>query len=222
MTTTLIVNPFLGIQICAMLQTVVLGFLVVVPRDYRPPRRGGTIVFELLRSLGIGSLAVFGLFFIDMAVGWFFSGWSLADWRYQLPSVLILAFLGVQYVIVTLFYKGNLVDTFYFITIALTIMLFFHWWIPLDVVFMGRNIEAYLPIILAALIVIYVPLSIARYIFMKRIASTRFSKLIAPWWTISDKMHAIFNRKVNFILWILAVLQSMLTLLGYSLITVFM
>jgi len=159
--------------------------------------------------------------------------WTYNDWKFQLPSVIIILIIGIEFELLTLFPKGNLIDILYFIISTLVIVLFIHWWVPMEPV-MGPGLETYLPIILGALVLAYILKDGIKYGVQKKnlrvkglsenIPENNINQIGKNWlnlWDAAEKFEKFFNFKFNLICWVIATLQSLLILNGFSLFSIF-
>ncbi len=218
MVNTFAFNPMFLIHICAFIQTVYMVFLILLPNNFTPETKTKKGVFKIFIGLGEGSSIVFGIIFIDTAILWLFGNWSMADWRFQLPSVIVLLFLGLAYVIVPLFSRGNLLDMIFCGAAVTGVLVFLHWWIP-SIAVMGPKMEVGFPIIVSVLIGAYVLVFMFKKPHQQKVETKENETEF--FWDIQKELRYVFNRKVHFIFWILAVVQSMLAFYGYSILTLF-
>ncbi len=216
--TTFSFNPMIVILICAVLQTVLMAILILIPDNFTYKDKKKSLVFfiGLLEGLGSSALVIFGILFVDTALLWLFGNWSTTDWLFQLPNVIILLFLGLEYIIFTLFRRGNLLDILFCGISVATILVFLHWWVPLDALMADKFKEDF-PIMIFALIGVYVLISIIKITIEQK--KSRTEKEMEHLWDIRKQLSHVFNMKINVVFWILAVVQSMLIFYGYSLLT---
>jgi hypothetical protein len=209
-------NPMFLIHLCALMQTGLMVFLILFPDDYAPKVKTRKIPFQIIKGIGLGGLIVFGIIFVDTAVLWLLGSWSMADWRFQLPSVVILLFLGLAYIITPLFKRGSIFDIVYCGVAITSILTFLHWWVPGDDV-MSLRLEGGLPILLGILVGLYALI----YLLKKQPSIGTPEKEISSLWDIKNQLDHIFNRTTYLIFWLLAVVQSMLAFFGFSILSLF-
>ena len=224
---TLTLNPFIGAQLAALFQTLLLVMVIIFNKDYRFPKKDKTenmdakvapkfhtFVMKYLQLTGEAFLAIFGVLFLDISLFWLFGSWSYVDWRFQLPSVIITLFIGLQYYFVILFRKGNIADILFSIICPLALAFFLHWWVPAIPV-MALRIEDGIAILIGSLFLLYIGFHIIQDLIFKLSKSKRRSERY--FWDIRSQLNKIFNRKLTSIIWILACIQGMLLFNGYSL-----
>jgi len=211
-------NPMVIIHICAIIQTGLLVCFILIPENFTPKEKKKGMVLEFIMSLGSGALVIFGILFVDTALLWLFGNWSMTDWRFQLPSVIIILFLGLEYIIFTLFRRGNLLDILFCGIAVATIVVFLHWWVPLDAL-MGSKLKKDLPMIIGVLFGVYMLISVIKITIKQK--KSRAEEEIKYLWDIRKQLRYVYNRKINILFWLLAVVQSMLMFYGYSIFTLF-
>nr|MDO8088537.1 hypothetical protein [Candidatus Sigynarchaeum springense] len=211
---TLTINPLIAIQLVAVVQTGVMAILVSTRKHTsNMTKRAGTAL-EFFERFGYCALGVFAVLFIDAGVGWLAGAWGYADWRYQLPSALLLVVAGTAYLLAGLLKRGSWITLVYLAAVTTTLLLFLHAWVAAEVV-MGVLLETGLPIVLgvlagAGLLVAGVETALAT---RQEGRKGRFT------WDISPVMDRVFNRWTNLVIWALAVVQGILLFSGYSLLT---
>ncbi len=211
---TLTLNPLIAIQICAAAQTAVMAILVSVPRQAKPPSNRAATTLEFFKRFAYCALGVLAVLFLDTGIAWLTGAWGYADWTYQLPSAVILAFVGVEYLLAGLLKRGSWISLAYIAGIAVTMLLFLHWYAAGDVV-MGPKLEGGLPIVLGALVGAGLLVAGAETARAAR-QEGRKGRLS---WDVSPAMNRIYNRWTNLVIWALAVVQGILLFSGYSLLT---
>ena len=216
MVNTFSFNPMFLIHICALLQTIYLGFLILIPDKFTPAGKTKDVIYKVFKGLGLGTIVVFGIIYVDTALLWLFGTWSMADWQFQLPSVIILLYLGLGYIMVSLFSRGNVLDIVFCGAATTSVLVFLHWWVPIDAV-MGARLEGGLPILIGVLVGVYVLISLFKKTNGQK--KEKIEKGSNPLWDIRTQARYVFNRKIHLIFWILAVVQSMLAFYGYSILT---
>jgi hypothetical protein len=207
---TFALNPFVGIQIAALLQTLLLAGLILGLDQVKP---NGSLGKSLLQGLGSGFYTIFGLLFLDIAVLWLAGAWTYADWRFQLPSVILILVLGLFYLIKTEFAHGRIINFIVVALISLILGLFLHWWVPRFEV-MGLILEQFLGLMVGIFLVVLILLNVMIIVLEQR-GSQNF--MVKRHWDIEPALKKIYTRKIHIILWLLSVMQAMLTFLGYSL-----
>ncbi|MBD3351854.1 MAG: hypothetical protein GF364_10245 [Candidatus Lokiarchaeota archaeon] len=211
---TLTLNPFVGVQLAAVLQLIAMIIWTGEFHKIRIPNKNIEKVFTFFKEFFYNLFGLIGILFIDISISWIIGSWSYADWRFQLPSVLLIFILGIEYTLYCYFQKGSLLKMIYAILASLTLTLFIHWWVPLEPV-MGPRIENNILIILGILLAVYAVISIIHVIVNGN--NHRKRTFLRDYWDITQKLQKIFNIKVNLIIWILVTIQAMLCYFGYSL-----
>ena len=91
--------PLVTLLFAAIFQmAMVIGF-VLAPDDYTTDKRGKNAAYNIFMQLGFGTFFLFGVFFIDTAVFWLLGQYTYADWMFELPAVILLLIVGVQYLV---------------------------------------------------------------------------------------------------------------------------
>ena len=106
---TLTMNPFIGIQIAAIMQTIYMVFLAyshfIGTNQLNLKRERENPIIILIKfvylMLNIIFRALFGLLsvlLVDFSAGWLLGAWDYTDWKYQLPSAILSLIIGIQYI----------------------------------------------------------------------------------------------------------------------------
>ncbi|MHA1683750.1 MAG: hypothetical protein ACTSUE_22620 [Promethearchaeota archaeon] len=218
---TLSLNPMVGIHILALVQTIFFAIYATVPKNAQPRRKMGKRTLSFFRHLGIGALSTAGVLFVDMGLMWFFGGWTLADWRFQLPSVILLIIVGLQYILAAALIKGTVIDLGFIAGVATLFIWVIHISLPANDV-MGEFIKDMAPYLFGAPIVVYLAIAaIKAYFIERRMESNEHKRMARFTWDYGEKIKKFYGRKTNLVLWILAVTQSFLAFFGYSILTLF-
>ena len=169
-----------------------------------------------------GFLVFWGVLLFDIAAMWLLGAWSYTDWAYQLIPVVLLLYRGAGYIIVPTLRQGNIYDSMYLLITIVTIEWFMRVWVPLDPV-MSLAMEEDLPFLLGGLMLLNLGLSIVKGLKFplpdSAMGEDNPEKSIF-WWDFSQPFDKIFSRPINILCWVLAVLSSMVSFYGYSLLTV--
>ncbi|MBN2151637.1 MAG: hypothetical protein JW839_09340 [Candidatus Lokiarchaeota archaeon] len=214
---TLTLNPLIVVQFAAVAQTVIMAILVSVPRQSKPPSKRAAGALDFFRVFGYCGLAVLSVLFLDTGVAWLAGAWGYADWRYQLPSAVLLVVIGVEYAVAGLLKRCSWVSLAYIVVVAAILLLFIHVFVSAEVL-MGNLLENGLPIVLGALVgagVLVAGLETA-------LATRQEGRKGRLTWDISHVMNRVFNRWTNLVIWALVVVQGILLFSGYSLLTFWM
>jgi hypothetical protein len=208
-------SPYLagiGVAIC---NTLIILSKIWFPSGYIPPNKKLVSTFQFLQDLFRIIFFFFGVIFINIAVFWLSGQWAYADWPFQLPNVILGLIGGIQYVVGSLFLKPKKID------LVFGIGLFTYIFCTLNLLIRGpSNLEN-------DLIFVFVIDNILMiiYVIVKALIRKKSAKLSQETpqvtnensiWNISRKYDRIFNKKVIFILWILASINVMLSFNGAS------
>jgi hypothetical protein len=217
MTITLTLNPLIMIQICAVAQTFITAVLAIVPKDGKPPSEKAAVALVFFKTFGFSAAGVLGVLFLDTGIAWLAGTWGFSDWRFQLPSAVLLVVAGGQYIVAGLLKRGTWVSIAYLASVVVTMLLFMHWWVPTFVV-MGSILEGGLPVVLGILIGLGAPVAAfqAFQVNQKSHLVTREQKLA---WDVETRLAPFCNRWSNLVIWVLVVIQGILIFSGYSLLT---
>jgi hypothetical protein len=222
---TLSFNPFISIQIAAIMQTIIVASYIFIKKDREQeiPHRMNSLVKIFLKQLVAGIFCFGGIFLFDTAFMWIIGGWGWQDWRYQLPSVILLLIVGIEYVWVSMFSgKFNWINFSYVISVFITYEVIMRWYIPTIDVMSLRISRVFLPLILIS-IGVYWLISLGRLVnnIVKghkenKIKNTKEEQRF-EFWYLNFIEKKIFSRWLNIIVWILSLIQAMLVFNGYSL-----
>ena len=154
-----------------------------------------------------------GLLCLDASILWLFGSWGYADWRFQLPSVIIGLIIGVEYLGDTLFVKPNRVPVLFLGILAGVAELYvIHVYIPsLTNIYWGLTVIFIVPVITA---VIFLVGGALVSIYRRKHESIGDRP---PLWDFSTKYDKIFTKRVDILLWIICMLEAMLKFGGTSL-----
>ncbi len=213
----LALNPFLGVAIATILQTSVLvGYIFNVPDRFNraqvAEKSRTRFLWHFLEDFGAGIFLLFGVLLLDIAILWGLGAWTYADWRFQLPSVILLAVLGVQYILRPLRIKHHR-WRFLFTGITVAILVIFLHCIISGLAIMGVLLETYLPVLLGALVVAALVIGLVHAVLGRKRSGQDSKEVIS---NVTPRIARIFTPPVNIILWVLAVGQCIFVFLGYS------
>ncbi|MHA1700294.1 MAG: hypothetical protein ACTSWN_15735 [Promethearchaeota archaeon] len=223
---TLTINPMIGIFIAAITQTVFLTVTLISSlqkekiKRFKPHQKK---VFDFFQFFGIGTMYNFGFLFVDIGGSWLLGNWSMSDWQFQFPSVILLILIGLEYVLILFMHKSSILDVIFGAISAITTIIFIHWWVPSHGAVMGEPLKKYFPLIIGVLIGIYVFIGLFKALILEKKDQNRKEKhkKLPITWNNTEKLKKIFNIKVNLILWALVVIQNMLILHGLSILTIY-
>jgi len=201
-------SPYLTLLFATVFQMIMVMGFILAPNDYTTDKRGKNAAYNVFMQVGFGLYFLFGIFFIDTAVFWLIGQWTLADWQFQLPAVILLLIIGVQYVIGAWLINPTKFDLIFF-GISVPLLLILLHIVPGYII---TDIENSLYVTLGVMI-----LTVIIYVIIK-------SKIILPQnatpkykWNITAGYKRIFNRKYNVVLYIFLAAESILKILGSSL-----
>ncbi|MFO8018083.1 MAG: hypothetical protein R6U96_05565 [Promethearchaeia archaeon] len=205
--------PYLMLYFAAIIQTFVMISFIVAPQNYKAQNKFVRIVHSFFMHFGFTFMFLFGVVFLDTALAWLFGQWMYADWRYQLPAVLFILFLGIQYVIGSMFINPRISTLIYSICAILVILLGIHIYIPsMD---LWTSVVNFLRILILLQIIYLLIWGINTYLDSReRLSWKEKNKKL---WDISPKFHEIFSRGLNIIIWIIMMVEVWLKLFGSSL-----
>lgn len=89
-----------------------------------------TKLWRFLRGVFFILYAFLGTIMVDTALCWLFGQWIYADWRFQLPAVLISLLFGIQYIWGTVFRKLKISPAILFVIMAIWTLVILHWYLP--------------------------------------------------------------------------------------------
>ena len=130
--------------------------------------------------------------------------------------MFLIHICALGYIMVSLFSRGNVLDIIFCGAATTSVLVFLHWWVPIDDV-MGIRLEGGLPVLIGVLVGVYVLISLFKKTNGQK--KEKVEKGSNPLWDIRIQARYVFNRKTHIIFWILAVVQSMLAFFGYSILT---
>lgn len=169
-------------------------------------------IHDVLMVLGFGLCFFFGLVFIDTSISWLAGQWTYADWRFQMPSVLLCLVVGVQYVVGSFLVKPKISDIVFVVISGIIMGILVHGYTLTNDLRHSMTV-----IVIGMLILIFCYLGIwalDKYLESKSESWRNKNKTL---WDIRASFKKIFNRKVNVILWAVLIVEIYLKVLGSSL-----
>jgi hypothetical protein len=210
-------NPFIGMIIAVFSHIPFLIVLIFTQVPYfhkesKLPLPTPNLLFRLLTGLFFGLFIVLSLLLFDIGLSWIFGAWTYADWRFQLPSVILILLIATNFIGWIVFRKFSVFDLLYVVIASIVLIIFLHIAVPSNPV-MGITLEAMIIPVLLVLIVSYIPLYLIK---TKKISINSFKDLVKTV-EFDIRKKILFSPLVNFLVWILATAQTLLILTGYSL-----
>lgn len=205
-------SPYFALYFGLILHCFLMMEVVFFPNNYKGSKDWKNYLYDAFMHVGFGLFFLFGIIFFDTGIIWILGQWTYADWRFQLPAVILVTIIGFQYIVGTMLVNPKISDLIYFISSSITMFYFLH------IYTIGKNLRyaiVFLLQIMVVLLVIYVLLWGIDFLLEKR--NPLWRKKNKYLWDISDQFKKIFNRKVNLILWILLAIEALLKLTGSSL-----
>ncbi|TFF95003.1 MAG: hypothetical protein EU544_03715 [Promethearchaeota archaeon] len=204
-------SPYLMLYIGAIIQSLMLASWVIAPQNFKTENPKLALIYEFFMKLGFVTTFLFGIVFLDTAIFWLANQWIYADWRFQLPTVILLLILGFQYVFGSFFVNPKLSDLLYGIGAIVAILIYLHFIVPL-----GRlrtTVVQFVGVLIVLMVVYLLLWGILSYLDRK----SRFSGKNRELWDITEKAQQIFSRKFNLVLYIIILMEVWLKLFGSSL-----
>ncbi|MGV9200367.1 MAG: hypothetical protein ACOC44_00615 [Promethearchaeia archaeon] len=204
--------PYLMLYFAAIIQTFIMVSFIVAPQNYEAKNEVVKIVHGFFMHFGFTFMFLFGAVFLDTALAWLFGQWVYADWRFQLPAVIFLLLLGIQYVVGSLFINPRISTFIYSICAIVAILLGIHVYIPS--INLRTSVVDFLGLLILLQIIYLVMWGINTYLDSKE----RFSwkQKNRALWDISEQFQSIFSRRLNIIIWIIVMVEVWLKLFGSS------
>jgi len=205
-------SPYLTLFFATLFQLIIVIGFILAPKNYAPTTKIKRIEYNVFMQLGFGLYFLFGVFFIDTAIFWLIGQWTWADWMFQLPAVILLLIIGVQYLIGAWLINPTKFDLIYF-GFSIPLMLFL---IHFMTGYIITNLRLALGIVLGVII-----LMVLFYTVVK--SKMTLSERTPPKykWNYTKQYQKIFNRKYNVILYVFLTAESFCKILGTSLLIEF-
>jgi hypothetical protein len=215
---TLTLNPFVGVQIGALLHTLwmlglVIGLDELNKQDWFIQKRKIRFVLTGLKYFGIGLYITIAMLLLDISLWWFIGSWGYTDWWFQLPNAFLSGVIGLFYICYILGRRLTLWNILYLFLITVILELFLHWWVP-QIPVMGLRLEDYFPTVIGIFILLGI---IFQYLNQKATQLEKINPFIGPWADFTDKIPRKIGFLMHFILWMITVSQAILIYFGYSL-----
>jgi hypothetical protein len=194
----------------AIIQTFIVVSFVVAPQNYKAENKIVKIIHSFFMHFGFTFMFLFGIIFLDTALAWIFGQWVYADWRFQLPAVLFILVLGIQFVIGSMFINPRISTLLYSIVAIIVILIGIHVYIP------SMNLRASVVDFLMWLFIlqgIYLAIWAINTVLDEK---TDWEEKNKELWDISPQFQRVFNRGVNLVIWIVMLVEVWLKLFGSS------
>lgn len=203
--------PYLMLYFAAIIQTFIVVSFIVAPQNYKAKNKIVEIIHSFFMHLGFTFMFLFGILFIDTALAWLFGQWVYADWRFQLPAVLLILIMGIQYVVGSMFVNPRISTFIYSVVAIIVVLLGIHVYIP------SMDLRASVVNFLMLLFIlqgIYLLIWVIDIILDEKTAWEEKNKDL---WDVSPQFQNIFTRGFNIIIWIIMLVEVWLKLFGSSL-----
>ncbi len=207
---TFSISPYLTNYFAFVVQTFIVISYIWFSKDFKWPKNKFSQAFlKFFKRFFFALYFFFGILMVDSAVIWISGQYGYADWRFQLPSVLISLILGLQYLITTFWIKPTKFDLGYSITFISVFIGLMRFYLPGP---FNLRFRAEFSIMIAFGIIFLYPMGkFVGDLISRKKEENRYL------WDIGDSMYNLFNRKFNIIFWIIAMIEAMLKFAGSSL-----
>lgn len=211
-------NPMVMMFVMSLVHTGVVATMVALPPGFVPGKPAAVPGYRLARQWGLGVLALAGIILADAGTGWFWGGWSLADWRFQGPSVALLILVGIIYIAAFL-REASILDVAFVASAAGAYAVIVHWWVALEVMMADRLASGVIGwLVIAGLAAGAIAAAKVRVLRAGGGDSRRRLELLAGRaWDRTATVNRVFSRKAIVMTWALATLQAILAFNGFSL-----
>jgi hypothetical protein len=88
------------------------------------------VLYQLFRGIFRYLYFFVGVLLLDISIFWLLGQWTYADWRFQLPSVILGLLVGGNYCIRILFEKPKVPVLLFALAIIAGQLYFYHWYLP--------------------------------------------------------------------------------------------
>jgi hypothetical protein len=210
MLSSFIFPPWLGMSLALVIHLVFVVRQVWSPEDVTSSQPIVDGAIYLLRSLGRTTYIFIALLCIDSAFTWFAGGWGFALWRYHFPQVLVALVIGVELLWIIIFARPTVKRYLFLAGMALGYVVAFRVIVPLF-----DNLIAAMVTAMAVLVFGGFALAALTQVFVKvepGDVPTALQKVDGE-----ALFHKIFSPIVLVVILAVAMIQTFLTLYGYSL-----
>jgi hypothetical protein len=199
--------PYLIPIIGAVLHALIIVSYVWFSEEYTPDNRKKEILFSGFRFVFYSIYLFIGIILLHTSIMYISGQWIYADYAYQLPSVILGIIIGIEYVIGTLFLKPKKKTLILGIVSILTFIIMIHGYF------------AYTPRLKASFgDLIWVWVGCVVIGILGGIKNYKSDKEVQkPLWDITPSFKKIYSRKINCIIWVIAVIETVLKFFGSSL-----
>ena len=196
---TFSVSPYIGAIIGLLGHTLLLLYSIWFKKFEENTKIIEHKVWKYLKGVFYIFYMFLGILMVDLAVFWLLGQWTYADWRYQLPSVLISLVFGIQYLWGTLIRSLDRYKLLIFSYLLIFTLILLHWYLPANMPIKKSFDIIWLPIF--SCIVIYTLIAL----FGQRYPSIyRYNKEILE---IKNLYEKIFTEKVNWVCFFIALFE---------------
>ena len=215
-------NPFIGLQASALFITMYVVAFVLGVHEWWPSLIKASNKVISLSALGVeaaiwGLYGFLGIFCLDIALTWTIGAWTYADWRFHLPTVILLWAIGGFFMRRTYFARFRWSEMAVFGGLFMGYFIFVHFIVAREPI-MGNVLIPRLPILLGGCVILSGLTHLISMIQETRVPPTsRFH----PW--IQSRGSALEGKPSRILTvftlgaWLLITIQAMLFYSGNSL-----
>ena len=200
-------SPTVSVLFAGIFQTLLLISYVLAPQNFKTKNRKLQGSHTFFMHLFFCLYFLFGIIFFDAAILWLMGQWMYSDWRFQLPAVILILIIGIQYIVGSMFINPKLGNLIFAICSIVVVLLMIHVIIPLMTLWEGTYLILR---IFFFLLIFYIILNY--YMYKKNP-----EKITRELWDWTKKFQKIFSRKFNIILFCILMVEVWLKLFGTSL-----
>ncbi|MFX0099842.1 MAG: hypothetical protein ACFFCS_09675 [Candidatus Hodarchaeota archaeon] len=200
-----------------LMQTIILIGYIWFPKSRKPEKGYKNKFIQGLRAIPFGLFYFFGLLYVNIFVNIVILGlYPYAAWAQTFPSAIIALVCGIEWMLAGFLVSPNIKSIISCGFITVVYFIFTLVLIPAD----QNNIWQILDVLiyLAMAYVLHFILTLIEFLLKKFKSGFRGDRKL---WDIHVWFKKTFTWKVNFILWIIAFVEGMLSFMGYSLVTIF-
>lgn len=202
--------------IAFILQTMLVIAIIWFPKTRDPNDEYHSKYIKAIRGFPMALYLFFGVIFIDVFVSVvLLAGYSPGAWAQTYPSAILALVLGIEWVTMAVLVSPNVKSLVTAASYVAAYIVYVKIYVPWT-----RDTWTIIPFlgVMAIVGVAHMILLVIEGILRRispRIHGDR------PLWNIRSRFKRIFNVPVNVVLWAIVTIDTILTFMGYSLITVF-
>ena len=198
-------------------QTMILIAIIWFPKTRKADDEYHSKYIKAIRGLPMALFLFFGVLYIDVFVSVVvLGGYSPAAWAQAYPSAFLALVLGVEWVTMAAFVSPNVKTIASTIAYVVAYIVYVKVYVPAT-----RDAWTIIPFLAVMAIVgaTHAIVAIIEAIVKHFVPSLRGDRLL---WDIRPRFKRVFNVPVNVVLWALVTVETILSFMGYSMITVFL